>query len=133
MTGLAAAIRLRRRQLDVLAMTLAAEQATLHALANDAQRLERQSVAERHLASVAPLASDAWFTHGARRLTALADARTRSERTLADLREQVVQVRARLQLLDDAAAEARRAADRRREAKAAAALDDRIAAGWSRL
>ncbi|NJC04441.1 hypothetical protein GGQ97_000234 [Sphingomonas kaistensis] len=132
MSGLAAAIRLRRRQLDALAMTLAAEQAAGQALARETRDLERHRAAERQLVSAAPFSCDPWFDHGARRLEAIADARARSDRALADLRDQAVQARARLQLLEDAADAAASALRRRRDAKAAAALDDRIAAGWSR-
>lgn len=131
MTGLAAAIRLRRRQLDALAMALSTEQAAAHDLAVQAQELSRQRTAERHLAAAAVLSCDAWFSDGARRLSALARARGEAEQKLADLRSQAVQARARLQLLEDAAAEAQRGVRRRREAKAGAALDDRIAAAWA--
>jgi hypothetical protein len=132
MSRLAPAIRLRRRALDAIALRLAARQAEVHALAGEASTLAQRRTAERHFAAAAPLACDAWFAEGARRLVALHDARGEAERGLAALRQETVQARARLQLLEDAAAEALRAENRRRLAKADAALDDRIAAGWSR-
>ncbi len=130
MTGLAAAIRLRKRQLDTLAMRLAAKQAAVNALASEREDLIRRRAAERHLAAAAPLPCDPWFTRGAHRLLALAAAEADAEQALSSLRQEAVQARARLQLLEDAAADASRAAERRREAKAEAALDDRIAAAW---
>lgn len=132
MSRLAPAIRLRRRQLDSVALALAAKQAAAFALADEAASLEGQRAAERHLASAAPLSCDAWFARGAARLRALAEAKAVAELKLADLRADVVRARARLQLLEDAAAEAARAERRKRLARADAALDDRIAAGWSR-
>jgi hypothetical protein len=130
MSRLAPAIRLRRRQLDALATKLAGQQAAAHALAAEADELERRRSAERHLTAAAPIACDAWFAHGARRLVALGKVRSTAEQKLADLRRATVEARARLQLLEDAAAEARRAEERRRHAKADAALDDRIASTW---
>lgn len=132
MTGLAAAIRLRKRQLDALAMRLAGEQAVVNALLQQRDDLTRARAAERRLAAAVPLPCDPWFANGARRLTALGKGQAAAEQQLDALRQEAVQARARLQLLEDAAAEAARAADRRREAKAAAALDDRIAAAWVR-
>jgi hypothetical protein len=132
MTGLAAAIRLRKRQLDALAMRLAAEQTTVQALRTRSEALTRQRTAERHLAAAAPLSCDPWFAEGARQHSRLAQARASAEHALAALRHEAVQARARLQLLEDAAADAARDADRRRDAKAEAALDDRIAAAWVR-
>lgn len=132
MSRLAPAIRLRRRALDAIAFRLAAGQAEVQALAGEASELEQRRTAERHLSAVAPLACDAWFAQGARRLGALHDAHAEAQCGLADLREEAVQARARLRLLEDAAAEALRAENRRRLGKAEAALDDRIAAGWSR-
>ena len=132
MTGLAAAIRLRKRQLDALAMRLAGEQAAVNALMHQREDLTRARAAERHLAAAVPLPCDPWFMHGARRLIALGKAQAAAEQQLAALRQEAVQTRARLQLLEDAAADAARAADRRREVKAATALDDRIAAAWVR-
>jgi hypothetical protein len=131
-TGLATAIRLRRRELDALALTLAAEQAAADALSARAGDLARKRTAERFLSAAAPFPCDAWFAEGTRQLSALARARTAADRSLADLRAQAVQARARLQLLEDAAAEKLRAERRRRNAKAEAALDDRIAAAWAR-
>ena len=92
----------------------------------------QQRQGERHLTAAAPLSCDAWFATSARELAALAEARSASEQALAVLRNDAVQVRARLQLLEDAAAERTRASRRRVDAKADAALDDRIAAAWGR-
>lgn len=132
MSSLAPAIRLRRRQLDALALTLAAEQARLVELAGETETLGQRRSAERHLVAVAPVSCDPWFAEDARRLHALGQARAASERRLADLRQETVQARARLQLLEDAAVEAERADRRRQLAKADAALDDRIASAWAR-
>lgn len=132
MSGLATAIRLRRRELDRIALKLATEQARGHSLADRADRLVEQRQGERHLTAAAPLSCDAWFAASARELTALAHARAASEQALAVLRNDAVQVRARLQLLEDAAAEKTKARRRRLDAKADAALDDRIAASWAR-
>ncbi|WP_338502737.1 hypothetical protein V6R86_05350 [Sphingomonas kaistensis] len=132
MTGFAAAIRLRKRQLDALAMRLAGEQAVVNAILHQRDDLTRARAAERHVAAAVPLPCDPWFKHGERRLTAIGKAQAAAEQRLDALRQEAVQARARLQLLEDAAANAARAADRRRDAKAAAALDDRIAAAWVR-
>ena len=59
MTGLAAAIRLRKRQLDALAMRLAGEQAAANALLHQREDLSRARAAERHLAAAVPL-PDGW-------------------------------------------------------------------------
>lgn len=132
MSRLAPAIRLLRRQLDALALRLAAEQARLLELASAVDTLARRRTAERHFVATAPVPCDAWFAHGARRLDALAHARAATEEKLACLREEAVQARARLQLLEDAAAEAKRTERRRQLAKADAVLDDRIASAWRR-
>nr|WP_314445722.1 hypothetical protein [uncultured Sphingomonas sp.] len=132
MTGLASAIRLRRRQLDTLAATLAAEQAALHALAGQADQLVRQREAERQLAAIVAFPCDPWFAEGKRQLSSLDEAHAAGAARLAQLRAEAVQCQARLQLLEDAAAEAKRAKGRRQEARAAAALDERIAAVWCR-
>jgi hypothetical protein len=132
MNRLAPAIRLRRRALDAIALRLAAGQAEVQALAGEASMLAQKRTVERHFAAGTPLSCDAWFAEGARRLGRLHEARAEAERGLAALREDAVQARARLQLLEEAAAEARRVENRRRLAKADAALDDRIAAGWKR-
>lgn len=131
MSGLITAIRLRRRELDRLALALANEQAKGYSLAG-ADRLVEQRQGERHLKAAAPFSCDAWFAASALELTALAHARAASEQALAVLRNDAVQVRARLQLLEDAAAEKTKARRRRLDAKADAALDDRIAASWGR-
>lgn len=132
MSGLITAIRLRRRELDRLALALATEQANDHALGEQADRLGERRVSERHLTAIALLSCDAWFAASARELTALAEARAKSRQVLKMLRNEAVQVRARLQLLEDAAAEQAKAKRRRSDAKADAALDDRIAATWHR-
>lgn len=132
MSGLATAIRLRRRELDRIALELATEQARGQSFADRAEGLAQQRQCERHLTAAAPLSCDAWFATSARELAALAEARSASEQALAVLRNDAVQVRARLQLLEDAAAEKSRASRRRVYARADAALDDRIAAAWGR-
>ncbi|GAA4001002.1 hypothetical protein [Sphingomonas humi] len=132
MSRLAPALRLRRRQLDALAVKLAAEQAAIHALAEEAHGLSQRRTVERYFAAAAPAASDAWFSHSARRIAGLTQDRAAAELRLAELRHQAVQARARLQLLEDADLDARRAERSRRLARADAALDDRTAAAWPR-
>lgn len=132
MKSLAPAIRHRRRQLDALAVKLAAEQAEAAALAEQRAGLLVARAAERQQVALVTLAADAWFDQAARRLQGLAAASTAADTRLAELRRETVEARARLQLLEDAASAAAQAARRKAEAKAAAALDDRIAAAWSR-
>lgn len=132
MKSLAPAIRLRRRQLDALALKLAAEQAEAVTIEQQRAALLVARAEERQQAALVPLAADAWFDNAARRLVNLAAAGSAANARLAALRRETVEARARLQLLEDAAASAALAARRKTEAKAAAALDDRIAASRTR-
>ena len=132
MSRLAPAIRLRRRQLDTLALKLAAEQAAATGLGQERDRLAANRAAERHHAALLPLAADRWFAAAGSRLAALSAARAEAEARLQALRHDTVEARARLQLLEDAAMAADKADRRKALRRAEVALDDRTAAGWSR-
>ncbi|WP_300973716.1 hypothetical protein [Sphingomonas sp. LHG3406-1] len=132
MSRLAPAIRHRRRLLDALALRISAEEREQRALGEAAESLTELRRAERHLAAAVPLAADAWFADSARRLEALGAARKAGSDRLAALRRETAEARGRLQLLEDAAAVARKAERRAAERRAQAALDDSTAAAWSK-
>ncbi|GAA4033914.1 hypothetical protein GCM10022281_12390 [Sphingomonas rosea] len=132
MSRLGPAIRHRKRMLDQVAMEIAAEQARDGALLTKGETLTARRACERLRAAVTPVPSDAWFENTRRRLGALAAARAESASRLAELRHVAVEQRARLRLLEDAAAAAHAADRRRRERTIAAQLDDRTASLWHR-
>lgn len=132
MKGLAAAIGIRRRQLDRLRLAIAGQQQLLAGLTAAAANLRQAREAERRTATLAAVSADAWFALASTRLAGLAGA---AERTAADLDElcrTALDARARLTLLEDAEVNARAAERRRRERQVQAALDDRTACLWSR-
>lgn len=130
MSRLGPALRVRRRELDRLALAIASERQRGAAAAELAQRLVAQREEERRCPVNPTWAADAWFAQSLQDLQTLRVAEAESERRLAGLRRSAAAARARLNLLEEAH-EASRAAERRLRDKAAqAALDDRSAAGW---
>lgn len=133
MSRLAPAIRLRRRELDALALSIAAEQQRLDALQRQSCDLADQRSSERLLAPATPCATDAWFGTTARQLQVLAGAQMQANERLAALRLDALHCRARLQLLEEAQASTRKAEARRARQRVQTALDDRTAALWGRM
>ena len=132
MSGLASALRVRRRQLDGLARAIAAERRHSDQLAASSATLSDQRKAERLHASPDPRAADAWFAASSRSLAALSLAACDSEDRLFTLRQAASDARARLSLLEQAHEAALASARRLRDNRDQAALDDRSAAIWTR-
>ncbi len=128
MSRLAPALRMRRRELDALALAIGAEQQRAALLAEAATTLAAQRSAERSLGGSAALSADAWFTAAARRLAELATEGSVSEQRLAALRSAAGDARARLSLLEDADAAAAAAHRRDADRKTQGQLDDSSAA-----
>lgn len=132
MSRLAPAIRHRRRALDRLALSIAAEIRADAALADEAKTLDRQRQDERSLATPCPNVAEAWFGAARRRLGSIADERAERSRRLGALRAETLALRARLRLFEEAEAEQRRAEQRAGERRRQAALDELTAARWAR-
>jgi hypothetical protein len=113
-----------------LRLAIAAEQQHARALAEAADGLAEQRLAERRCACSSPLPADHWFSHSASRLSRLAEEGRASAARLALLRAEATQARARLSLLEEAERSNRAASARAREGRRQAALDDRTATGW---
>ena len=128
MSRLAPALRMRRRELDALALAIGAEQHRAALLAGAASALDAQRPAERAFTSSAPIAADAWFAAVASRLADLAVEGSASDRRLAALRTAAGDARARLSLLEEADAVAAAAVRRALDRKAQGQLDDCSAA-----
>lgn len=130
MSRLAPALRIRRRELDLLRLAIATEQRSLSDVNAAAAALAERQKDERRLATTLACSSDDWFAEASRRLHSLGEEGRASLQRLARLRAATVEAQARLSLLEEAERVARRVADRAREQKAQDRLDDRTAASW---
>jgi hypothetical protein len=132
MTPFDTALRVQRREVDAIKVSISVEIERIATLETQARDQAERIRDERVVAHALPFASDAWLAAAKRQREAMAQAAEMARARLATLRARAVEVYGTMRAIEGAAERYQQEADRVIEAAEQAAIDDIAAAQFLR-